>query len=319
MDQKYHTELENPLLASLGIGLWEYHIDQEVIYISNTSRWILDADSNELSWKEFLAMVFREDQLDTSRNLKQLAHGGNSIDMEIRLNKPDPYHQWVNIQGNVVNDDSGNTVVVGHIQDTSQKTLIRQVQQSMRELLTDVIEHREANQTLLRLCQAVNDIEPAAHCVIVLNKDAGKQQELLHSKTLPPSLKTILRSITLTDEHSELFYTHEKRRVLMIADLYRLVSWRSVEQLDIKESYHCFVGQSIYCNDNKLQGAVCLYLPDDGLGEETLSEVVQELNKSGYGYHRTTTTEGYQRQNSATVESLTENGLPRPPHWRNCP
>lgn len=279
MDQKTHqSELDNPLLDSLGIGLWEYDVEKDLIYISTTTQKIIAASSDELSWKEFLSMVYKEDQFATSRNLKQLANGGNSLDMEIRLNNPKPFHQWVNIQGNMLNTDPQKPVIIGRIQDTSRKTLTRQIQQSMRELLTDVIDHHQANHTLLRLCQAVNDIEPAIHCVIVLNKESGREQELLHAHSLPASLKTILRSITLTDEHSELFYTYEKRRALMISDLYRLVSWRSVEQLDIKDSYHCFTGQSIYCNDNTLQGAVCLYLPDDSLGEESLIEVVNELN-----------------------------------------
>ena len=278
MDKKTEIpEVQTPLLDSLGTGLWEYHLADDVIYFSKTARQILATEEDFLSLDIFQSLIYSDDQQLVVSSLKNLAENGQYLDLVVRLKNAQPFHQWLHIEGNQYTDNSGNKVVGGRIKDKSRQTLISEIQTQMRDLLSEVIEHVVADLTLERLCRVANDIEPAMHCVVVLNADA-KEPNLIHSESLPDSLKSILRSITLINEQSELFYTYEKRRALVINDLYRLEAWRSVEQLELTESYHSFVGQSIYCNDNKLQGAVCLYLPDDSLGEDTMTEVIKELN-----------------------------------------
>ncbi|NNJ72922.1 MAG: response regulator [Enterobacterales bacterium] len=272
------AELENPLLESLGIGLWEFHIAAERIQISTTAQKLILSDTSELSLRNFMAMLYDEDRTDTYNSLKSLIAEGQAFEIDVRLQNPEPFHHWVHLQGSQYKNASGELVIGGYVQDTSRKTLLKHIQNKMRNLLSNVIEHIDAQQTLKKLCEAVNSVEPAIHCVIVLNSDTTDEQTFIHAKSLPASLETILRSITLSNDQSELFYTSEKRRALVISDLYRLESWRTIEQLNLDDQFQTYVGQSIYCNDNRLQGTVCLYLPDDSLGEETLSQVIHELH-----------------------------------------
>jgi len=266
----------------IDIGLWQISSSQGTIVFSEASAKILNLSKDDLtiSIHDFIMMVYKSDRKQAIKALRGGIENQYDINIEIRFSGNHSYLQWVVIKGRTYLDERNQQqIILGMIQDITNQVLINLVQREMKELLTDILEHQEATHTLIHICQAMNDIEPSIQCVFFLNSLTSDKPQILGANSLPSDLKSILKSTTIIDDNSELEQTYHKRHPLYIPDLYKLKAWSSVQQVETEERYKSFLGQAIFSNDHKVQGAICLYLKDDELPVKVLEQVLSVLYK----------------------------------------
>ena len=271
---------EVTIKSLVNFGIWEYRPSTREFTLSPKCSELLNLDNPtvHLSLEDFLDQIHQLDRSELSKRLDSDLPIGHLF-FEVRSSASNAYYQWLRFEGQIIQFNDDEKIYTGRLVNATGKVIIKRIQREGRELLTDVIEHRDLSQTLVHICRVVSQIEPNINCVIFLNSDIPHRQKILHSPDLSYSFQSILQTVTLTDNMSELQFTYQKQRSLYIQDLHRLKSWRSIEQIDIKEHIKTFIGQSIISNDNKIQGAVCLYMPNDEIELEVLEVFLAAIHK----------------------------------------
>jgi signal transduction histidine kinase/CheY-like chemotaxis protein len=268
--------------SMMDFGIWEYDPTLEEFTLSPMCSDILGLDKprQQLSLEKLAPLIHhldRDDFISRMRTPWQTEH----VFYEMRSQHSDIYYKWLRMDGKVSHHPLTNEpLIAGRLVDATNNVLIKRIQTEMRELLNDVIEHLEVSLTLRHICRIVSEIEPAIKCVVFINRDHNHKKDIIHSTDLSYELSSILKSVTLSDEQSELKLTYQKRRALYIPDLSQLDAWRSITDINISEQPRTFIGQTLITNDNKIHGAICLYLPNNDFPENVLEVFLGTIHKT---------------------------------------
>lgn len=290
--QSVHDDTQSPLNNLLNntdtqtvkelmdFGLWEFRPSDNTFTLSPkcTDLLFLPSETSHINKDDLIESISDQDKDDFNR-VFALEFDQPHLFIEVRTNESGVYNQWLRFTGQRIEFKDKEKIYAGRLVEATSKVLVKRTQREMRELLTDVIEHRNVSETLQHICQAVADIEPAINCIIFLSNEAGNKPVLLHDEALSQEFLSILNTVTLGEQQAEYALTSEQREPLYIADLNKINAWRSTAELDYREQIKTYIGQTLYSSNNQVKGVVALYMPNDAISREVLEVLISSVHK----------------------------------------
>ncbi len=259
------------------IGSWDWDITNKCIHFSDTALKILDLEPHHrtLSNADFFALIFKADREKHLAALKAATNLKKPYRVEMRCNTQRPYKRWLDSRGEILFDKNNKPYrMIGMHQDITQVVIQRHLQEKMKTILQNIIEHQELHQILSKICDAIHEIEPSIYCVIYLTTDHSDKAQLIHSKSIPDALFHVLNSISIEEANSELQQTLKQSGTIYIEQLDKLESWKSANQLLNSKNITAFCGHSLISNKHTTEGAVCLYIEDNSIPREILNQIL---------------------------------------------
>ena len=264
----------------MNFGLWEYDSTSQIFTLSPKCRQLLslNPDTIHVSLIDLIESIHIEDQEMLSEAFSK-SDDKNRVFLEVRSTKRSDYNHWLRFQGDAIEYGDNKRIIGGRLIEATEKVLVKRIQLDMRELLTDVIEHKPAIDTLHSICESVFDIEPAINCVIFLRTENSDAPILIHSKHISDAFHSILETVTLVNQASEYVQTQQHDGPLYIADLHQLDAWQSLDGVVYKEHTRTFIGQSISSTDKRVHGVVALYMPNSDLPKKVTEVFLASIYK----------------------------------------
>lgn len=211
----YNKLITQFALENSNIGVWDYHVETNMVYYSKTAKKILNFDSQEtdISTFDWKAKIHPED-LD-SLLIKLEAHFNNETSnyiSEHRVLHKDGSYRWINDSGKIVERDAhGNhTRMIGTISDITKRKL--QEEKTIQNL--DVITNQ--NQKLTNFAHIVThnlkEYSGNFESLLTFYDEAETNEE---KEELITHLKSVSESLTKT-----------------ITDLKEIVSTQSIKKIE---------------------------------------------------------------------------------------
>ncbi len=120
-----HESQERMRLAMSGadIGIWEWHIGRDEVWVSDTIRDPSGLGASErLDFERTLALVHPDDREHVRRTLRESLESGRVFETEYRQNAPDGTTRWIAARGQVVRSDDGEPILLrGVTNDITQR------------------------------------------------------------------------------------------------------------------------------------------------------------------------------------------------------
>ena len=264
----------------MDFGLWEYDLESKVFTLSPKCRdyLMLDNEYMHINLDVLAEQVHEDDRIGFEQCFSELDKDVGLF-IEFRSIRPSDYSHWLRLEGDPNTHGNGQRILAGRLVEATEKVLVKRIQKEMSELLTDVIEHKQAIDTLCTICDTVTQIEPAINCVIFLSTANSDAPQVIHNNQTSEAFHSILEKVTLLDEQSEYVYTTETKEPVYIDDLYSLAAWQSLGGLDFKEHIKTYVGQAIFSTDHEMLGVIALYMPNNDLSREVTEIVLSSVYK----------------------------------------
>ena len=274
-----HTD-KRTVQQLMDFGLWEYDLSTQIFTFSPRCREFLMLSSEQIhiSLEALSESVHQDDKIRFNKTFSEL---GNEVRLfiEFRTTRESDYSHWIRLEGDLISYGNNQRVLAGRLIEATEKVLVKRIQKEMRDLLTDVIEHKQAIDTLQSICDTVTDIEPAINCVIFLSTTNPENPLLIHNQNTSEAFHSILEKVTLVDDHSEYFYTTAKNEPVYISDLHQLPAWQSLDGVEYKEHIRTYIGQAIFSSDNRVLGVIALYMPNSDLPKEVTEVFLASVYK----------------------------------------
>ncbi|PCJ48162.1 MAG: hypothetical protein COA74_09865 [Gammaproteobacteria bacterium] len=261
------------------IGSWNWDIKKKTIHFSDTAIKLIDIDDVEspLSNTKFFSHIYKPDRANHLVKLKAAMKYGKAYQVEIRCNTQRPFKRRLLSKGEVFFDGQNQPYkMIGMHQDITQTVIQREMQERMRQILQNIIEHENISSILSKICTAIHEIESSLYCVIYLqNNSVSKKDLTLHyDKSLPPTLIHILNSITIEDSNSEMQQTRRQKNALYIDNIAQEHSWKSANLMLEPLHISAFCGQSIFDNTQNCNAVICLYIQDNLIPREIIDQIL---------------------------------------------
>ncbi len=264
----------------MDFGLWEYLPSTSEFTLSPKCRDLLNLDHEviQIALPELLNVIHQDD-VEAFRATFSNAANEDKLFIETRTHESGVYNQWLRFDGHRVQFSDREAIFAGRLVESTSRVLESRIQSEMRELYTEILEHRNVTETLQHICDRVSQIEPAIKCIIFLSNDRNSVPMLIHEADLSEEFRTILNRITLGDQQAEYTLTTRQKEPLYIADLHQIKAWRSTAGLDYKEHIKTYLGQTLYDSDEKVKGAIAIYLPNDTIARRVLESIISSVHK----------------------------------------
>ena len=278
-DQKIKQELYISQSAAK-IGSWNWDIKNQTIYFSDTALKLIDIDVKKqtMTNAEFFSLIYKPDRKAHLKELKSSMNNGDAYQTEIRCDTQRPFKRRLLSKGEVFFDQHNQPYkMIGMHQDITETVIQREMQESMEQILQNVIEHENLDGILAKMCSAIHHIESSIYCVIYLSKDDGLDESkfaLHHGNDLPETLAHVLNSVTLEDSKSEMLQTASQSDPLYIDMLDQKSSWVSANTMLEPLHISAYCGQSIIGSNKNCQAVVCLYIQDRSMPKELIKQIL---------------------------------------------
>ena len=279
MDKEFYT-----LQKAAMIGSWDWDIKNKVIHFPETALKVMGIDEKllTLSDREFFSLIYKPDRTNYVAALRKTIKHGEPYKVQMRCKfKTDSSHmRWLDSRGEIFFDENNQPYrMIGMHQDITPVIIQRQLQEQMNNIMQNIIEHEKLEQILSRICTAVNVIETSVYCVIYLTSEKTDKLVLHHGDNIPDVLKHILEGISIVDNDSELMKTLSQKDTLHIEKLKELPSWQSANQVSNTLNICSFYGQPLLSSNHVKEGAICLYLQDEDIPKEIISQILNISSK----------------------------------------
>jgi len=259
------------------IGSWDWDIKKGCIYFSETALNILglSKEQSTLTNAEFFSLIYKPDRKKHLAVLKASTDLQTPYKVEIRCNLNRPHKRWLDSRGEMFFDDQNQPYrMIGMHQDITHVVVQRQLQEEMKKILQNIVEHEQLGQILTKVCTVVEEVESSIYCAIYLYSEKSQKLELHHSKSIPDTLKHILNSITIEDKSSELIQTLVQSETLHINNINELPTWQSANQVLNTTKITSYCGQPLLSSNHNTEGALCLYLQDAQIPKVLLNQIL---------------------------------------------
>lgn len=279
-DKKVLTREIAATEKATNVGTWRWDRDTGKITLSNTAINIMGIkpEHKQLGVHEFITFIDKKDRKTTLSNLKRAVNSHSLFKSEFRCELGHPHKRWLDFRGKILFDQQGQPYqMIGMLQDITNTVLQRNMQEQMKQVLQNVIDHNNNEQLLSSLSSKIHEIEPALFCVIYLFTDKNDKLKIYHSDQLPEPFRFILKSISLADKDTELSKTTENGGITIIENLMEIPAWQSVSHVsDLSDSTNIvsYYGIPLLTDNQSFQGVIGLYCTDKLLPKNICKQIL---------------------------------------------